>query len=305
VSSGDGCARPSVPGIYTRVSSFNDFIKNGICDLSANPPTYCNDIPPPNPFFCFSPNNSIAVKDRGYVSMDKLQIGDHAQDGKHSFSRVYSFGHLDEMLETDFIQIQIDDKVHSILEVSAEHMVFVSGTSVRASQVQVGDTLGIHTIIALNAVKRKGAFAPLTESGKIMVSGVPCSSYVDGSSSVDVLHHISPNIQNRASHAILYFHRLFCSWNFAQCKNETYTDGYSDRLYPIFMIAQTVSLCSIGIQMGIVTVLLPVVMLLACTDALFCLSMIHPSFLLVLMMMFMFWFFIITGKKGTTKMTKA
>ena len=41
VSFGDGCGIANSSGIYTRVSSFADWIQNGICQLSSSSPPAC------------------------------------------------------------------------------------------------------------------------------------------------------------------------------------------------------------------------------------------------------------------------
>ncbi|GAX14814.1 transmembrane protease serine 6 [Fistulifera solaris] len=53
VSVGAGCARPNTPGINTRVSAYTQFIKDGICTLSSDPPEWCVAAPEEcSLFFC-------------------------------------------------------------------------------------------------------------------------------------------------------------------------------------------------------------------------------------------------------------
>jgi trypsin len=42
-SFGRGCAKPEYPGVYARVSAVDEFIRQGICELSDVPPAYCSD----------------------------------------------------------------------------------------------------------------------------------------------------------------------------------------------------------------------------------------------------------------------
>ena len=47
VSYGAGCARPGLPSINTKVSAFIDFIEEGICELSNDPPEGCFEVGSP------------------------------------------------------------------------------------------------------------------------------------------------------------------------------------------------------------------------------------------------------------------
>lgn len=195
-------------------------------DLSIESPDPEDDETDPG---CFSGETMVKVLDttggEQEIPMRSLNIGDYVRVGNGRFSRVYSFIHLDPELEADFLQITAEGLEHP-LEVTAEHMVFVSGKAVRASQVQVGDVLGTRSkVVRIEPVKRLGVYAPATDAGDIVASGVRASSYVA------VLDQVAPALQHAVFHAALAPHRLACSLNFAACERETYTEGISDWIF--------------------------------------------------------------------------
>jgi len=154
--------------------------------------------------------------------MDSLQIGDYVRAANNRFSRLFSFIHIDGDVEADFLQIHADG-LKKPLEVTPDHMIFVENNPVRASQVKVGDILGENKVMQIKSVKRRGVFAPVTESGDIVVSGALASSYAA------VLAH-APVDQHFGAHVFFAARRLVCAFNFEICENETHTDGIPDWL---------------------------------------------------------------------------
>jgi len=172
---------------------------------------------------CFSSTNTVEVQRRGFITMDSLQVGDYVRAGKHRFSRVYGFIHLDRDVEAvEYLQIHADG-LTSPLEISPDHMIFINNAPVRASQVKVGDMLGESKVNEIKSIKRRGMYTPVTESGDIVVSGVLASSYAA------VLSHTPAN-QHFGAHAFFSVRRLVCAFDFEICENETYTNGYPDWL---------------------------------------------------------------------------
>lgn len=163
--------------------------------------------------------------------MDSLKIGDYVRAGKDQFSRVISFLHLDRHIKANFLQIHAKD-LKKPLEVSPEHMVYVNGSSwpIRAAQVQVGDMLGKNKVLKVTSIKRRGVYAPLTESGDILVNGVLASCYA-------AVHSHTPVNQHWEAHAFFSLHRLVCAVNFRVCQSETYTNGYPDWMSPMIHFA--------------------------------------------------------------------
>jgi len=181
---------------------------------------------------CFSSANTVEVKSKGLILMDSVKIGDSVRSGKDQFSRIYSFIHLNRDIEADFLQIHTNG-LRTPLEVSPDHMVFIENDlfPVRASHVKIGDMLGENRVSEIKTVKRRGVYAPVTESGNIVVSGVITSS------SAAVLPY-APIDQHFGAHAFFALRRLICTYNFGICKNEKYTEhGFPDWLSPMIRLA--------------------------------------------------------------------
>jgi hypothetical protein len=188
--------------------------------------------PPPMMLSCFSSHNWVDVMGIGLVPMDQLRIGDFVRARDDLYSRVYSFGHIQHDVEAEYIQIYVTG-LPDPLEISALHMVFVDNKAIRADAVKVGDILGeyqdLHVVQMVKTIKRRGVYAPFTESGDIIVNGILASSYVQvfsgaPSSSID---------QHKAAHAFLTMRRVLCRWKFEYCMNESYTEeGFATWVVP-------------------------------------------------------------------------
>jgi hypothetical protein len=236
------------------VQQITQFVKGASCVQGPSPGPGPAPSPTPFPlpgFQCFSGSNTVQVQGRGLVQMDSVRIGDYVSAGKNRFSRVYSFGHIDRDAETEYHQIYANG-LERPLEVSSMHMVFVNGRMRPASHVKTGDMLGKYKVLNVKMVKRRGLYAPFTESGDIVVSGVLVSSYIT------ILDH-TPINQHFASHAALAPFRLACYFDFGSCKNETYTDGLSDFIYKLAKIAEKFRAMSAPVQVSVSLGVLPLV----------------------------------------------
>ena len=167
---------------------------------------------------CFSAVSTVQVEGQGAVAMKELQVGDSVLTGSGIYSKVYTFGHIEKEVETKFLQIQTDKK--QVLEVTSEHLVFLSDNinPIRADDVQVGDMLrgseAPTKVVKIGSVSRKGLYAPLTLEGSVVVDGIVASSYVsfqkDSTEFVQV-HGMSTGVSHHNyAHWGLAPYRLFC-----------------------------------------------------------------------------------------------
>jgi len=172
---------------------------------------------------CFSRFNDVEVQGKGMTAMDAIKVGDYVRTGNDNFSRVFSLAHLDHEFEADFLQVYAEG-LEKPLEITGMHMLFASGKPIRADEVNVGDMLGESKVSEIKSIKRNGVYAPITESGDIVVSGIHASSYYAFLDRIPFNQHVM-------SHFFFAPHRLVCSFDFDLCKNEGHTNGYTNFAY--------------------------------------------------------------------------
>jgi Hint module/Trypsin len=230
VSFGIGCARPDLPSGYTRISNYQAWITEMICRYSSQPPSSCKSVAPSPSSLCFSGANMVEVQNVGPVWMSQLKVGDYVKSGQaNQYTQVYGFGHHDHSQETEFLQIRFVNLLKAPLEISARHYVFIdtndkqekSSSMVKtASDVIVGDMLSGQKVQSIVKVKRHGIYAPLTQSGDIMVNHIRVSNYVE------ILPPSFGWNQNTIAHFVYYPQRLYCSFFLPMCQNEIQQNGY-------------------------------------------------------------------------------
>jgi hypothetical protein len=252
VSWGYDCA--SDPGVYTRVSAFEDWIsENTAGDSFVNCQAFKKSS-------CFSASNTVEVQGKGVVPINLLKIGDYVKAGKDKVSRVYSFSHINKNTETKFLQIHMEH-CDMPLEISPDHLIYVGGKPVRAADVQVGNFLHGHRVSHITTVQRHGVYAPVTFSGDIMVNGVLASTYVS------MLDLIPPHFQNHAAHILTGVHRMACKLSFSSCLEEKYDmDGISQFIHPIVNVVRKVNDGNGWIEVSGVVVATPLLFIIFCLE---------------------------------------
>jgi len=223
--------------------------------------------PEPNlPTLCFSGVNTVDVLGRGLVTLDELAIGDEVLVEGGDYSKVYSFGHYDSNSLAEFLQIRTATKEN--LELSSDHMVFKETHSgkiaVPASEVKVGDYLvgsknNQLKVDEIRTVQRRGAYAPFTTTGDIVVSGVVASNYVSLTNGKETTTtSMIENHMQWIAHTVNAPHRLVCALSFAACENETYnSEGVSNWIALPLRVAQWFTDLNSGMQMMVVAFTLP------------------------------------------------
>jgi Hint module len=189
---------------------------------------------------CFSGRSTVEGKDIGHIQMAQLRIGDLVKSHDNIFTQVYGFSHVDRNHDGIFLHFTFDScsresispNQASFLEISKRHLVVVEKTEksylIPAGDVIVGDILSGKRVTNIKRVVRSGIYAPLTQSGYLLVSGVLVSNYVDLLDRSTLLCDL-----HQVAHTLFYPQQLFCHYYIEICKKERYFKGYGILAYPI------------------------------------------------------------------------
>lgn len=179
---------------------------------------------------CFPGDSEVDVRDKGPTMMKNLALGDEIHVAKGLYEPVYSFGHKKDDVLTTFVQVETSSDYGRPLELSKDHMVFTDGgRAVPASLLKNGDKLQSEsgesvTVTRIREVKRKGAFAPFTESGALVVNGIIASNYVafEASEYLQIAGVELPVTYQWLAHTFNAPHRLAVKMGFT---GESYTEA--------------------------------------------------------------------------------
>ena len=153
--------------------------------------------------------------------IESLRVGDKVlvitNNGIQS-DTVITFIHRQPEIVEGFLQIVT--KKEKILLITADHLLFVEvigqPTAIPARDVKIGDTVYVRgsygsekdLVQSISTVYEKGAYAPVTLSGTILVNDVHTSCYFDvlshewshrAMSIARALHHVSPSMERKIS----------------------------------------------------------------------------------------------------------
>jgi len=146
---------------------------------------------------CF-PGDATVVRDDGAtLQISELRVGDRIQAvdeaGQLVYSQVYTFLDRKQDQPTEYLRLETEQGV--VLRLSARHRVFVMPPTAEqaalfsteldmdADQVRVGHALWLakeqrwHTVRSIEVEQQRGAYAPATVEGTLVVDGVLVSCY--------------------------------------------------------------------------------------------------------------------------------
>eukprot|EP00546_Thalassionema_frauenfeldii_P000669 CAMPEP_0178937650 /NCGR_PEP_ID=MMETSP0786-20121207/25887_1 /TAXON_ID=186022 /ORGANISM="Thalassionema frauenfeldii, Strain CCMP 1798" /LENGTH=792 /DNA_ID=CAMNT_0020616269 /DNA_START=56 /DNA_END=2434 /DNA_ORIENTATION=+ len=149
------------------------------------------------PGFCFSGSSTVRVKGQiDPIPLSAVRVGQEVLVRHGHYSRVYAFGHYDsDQIVDHYMAISTSNNSSTApLILSRDHLVlFQSGQAVSASQIRVGSILYGNQVVTsiLTNVQNKGAYAPFTNDGTLVVNDVVASCYVQ---TVPLLPHVVAHV---------------------------------------------------------------------------------------------------------------
>lgn len=147
--------------------------------------------------YCFPETASVLLESGQRVRMNELKIGDkvetsNTQNGQIVFSEVLAFLDYKVNLTIDYVVIETDSPPAK-LTITESHLLYKlnkqtqqGSISVHARDIKAGDYvyvrgngtgLTLAQVTATRRIRAKGAYAPLTESGNVLVDNVLSSCY--------------------------------------------------------------------------------------------------------------------------------
>ena len=175
------------------------------CILQSNAQTSVN-------VSCFPGDTLVDTIQHGSIMLKELAFGDMVKTldtatGKVDYSKFIDYLHYDKSIQTEYITIRTEN---AYLEISDYHLIqrnadqqFVYAKELTLNDeifVHVNDQMRVEKITKLGRKQETGAFAPLTESGTILVNNVLASCYANCQS--HTLSHI-------AFAPLRFWHQLF------------------------------------------------------------------------------------------------
>lgn len=129
---------------------------------------------------CFPADATVQLADGSRKRMDAVRRGDLVMTAQGQFSEVYFFSH--EMADASSEFVQVSTATGSVLQLTAEHHMYINGKIAPARTAKVGDNVtdargDSVAVSSVQTVVGKGLYNPHTLHGDIVVNGVLTSSY--------------------------------------------------------------------------------------------------------------------------------
>jgi len=134
--------------------------------------------------YCFAMDGVVETLNRGIISLDKLQAGDHVRDSLEGYTEVVGFLHRDMFIKQVFLELSTN--VSKIVATN-EHLLLTEDGFAKAEDIKPGTNLVLvnnlyQEVMRVSKVTKTGVIAPLTKSGVFSVNGfqVSCYAHIPG-----------------------------------------------------------------------------------------------------------------------------